>query len=66
MKELLSALVHPEKPNDTVPAFPMRDNSRAHSGENCEEMGTTDGVIRDSCPSLHQISATGRITLQRD
>jgi hypothetical protein len=39
-------MVHPEKPNDTVPALPMRDNSRAHSGEKCEEMVRRNGVIR--------------------
>jgi hypothetical protein len=47
VKDLLSAMMHPEKPNDTVPASPMRGNSWAYSGENCEEMGRIHGVIRD-------------------
>jgi hypothetical protein len=56
VKDLLSAIPHPEKLNDPVPAFPMRNRSMVHSGENSKEIGRTDGVIRDSGSSIHQIN----------
>jgi hypothetical protein len=41
---------------DTVPAFPMKDNFRAHSGEKYEEIGRRNGVIR---VSMRQHSSSG-------
>jgi hypothetical protein len=49
-------MVHPDKTNDTVTALPMRDNSSAHSGENCEETVRKNGVIRVFNSSIHRIS----------
>jgi hypothetical protein len=45
VKDLLSLSVYAEKPNATVPAISNRDNSRAHSGEDFEEMGRANDVI---------------------
>jgi hypothetical protein len=39
-------MAYREMDNGTVPAFPMRDNSRAYSGEDFDNMSGTNGVIR--------------------
>jgi hypothetical protein len=42
----MAILVYPEKTNYAVPPFSMRDYARVHPGDNYEEIGIKDGVIR--------------------
>jgi hypothetical protein len=38
MNDLLSQIACPEKHNDIIPAFPIRDNSMEQSGDDLDEI----------------------------
>jgi hypothetical protein len=62
VKDLLSPIAYPEKPNSRLPAFSIRDDSMTHSGEEWEEMAMPKGAIRVSVKSASNAGSVFRGT----